>query len=282
MKTIALFVNTTKDDALKIATEICAFLHEKGLTVVAEDNIAYAINASFLSKINIHHIDCCISLGGDGTILRLVHRLPNLSAPLLGINLGSLGFLADIPSDRIFPSLEDLLAGHYTVEERIMMEGRKNEQQVCFAINEIVFHRAQNPCLIDLEIHADGKYINTFAADGIIIATPGGSTAYSLASGGPIVTPELEAFIITPICPHTISNRPIVLKPKKEITVTFLNPYHPIEISCDGISSFTLDTHEIFTISLAARRFNLIKLSHYDYFHTLREKLHWQGKLKNR
>lgn len=282
MNTIALFVNTTKEGSLKIASDISVFLRKKGVNVVTEDSISLEIGATPLSKINVHQIDCIVSLGGDGTILRLIHRHPTMTAPLLGVNFGSLGFLADIPSDHIFPSLEALLEGHYTIQERIMMEGKKNGERVCFAINEIAFHRAQNPCLIDLEIHADGKYINTFSADGVIIATPSGSTAYSLASGGPIVTPELEAFIITPICPHTISNRPIVLQPKGEITVTYLNDYHPIEISYDGISTLTLATHEIFNISMASKRFNLIKLSQYDYFHTLREKLNWRGKLKTR
>lgn len=122
--------------------------------------------------------------------------------------------------------------------------------------------------------------MNTFSADGIILSTPNGSTAYSLAAGGPIVTPEIEAFVLTPICPHTISNRPIVLMPKKEITIKYLSPVAPVEITYDGITSFNLSTNEIFTIKPSTRTFKLVMLEKHDYFSTLREKLGWQGKLK--
>jgi NAD+ kinase len=278
---IALFPNEMKNHSLKIATEVCQFLKNKGVNVVAEDRLATIIGAKSFFEADINQIDFRISLGGDGTILRLVHRHPNLQAPLLGINLGSLGFLADIPLNDIFPSLQDLVDGHYTIQKRMMMEGLTSQGNSCFAVNEVVVHRAQNPCLIDLAIYVDGKYVNTFSADGIIISTPSGSTAYSLAAGGPILTPELDAFVITPICPHTISNRPIVLMPKREIQVKYLSAYLPVEISYDGISSFTLATQETFTVIVSQRRFQLVALMRYDYFFTLREKLGWQGKLKS-
>lgn len=278
---IALFPNEIKHDSLKIATEVCQFLKDKGVQVVAEERLASIIGARSLSEVDAHEIDFRISLGGDGTILRLIHRHPNLQAPLLGINLGSLGFLADIPLNDIFPSLQDLCDGHYFIQKRMMMEGSTSKGDTCFAANEIVIHRAQNPCLVDLAIYVDGRYVNTFSADGIILSTPSGSTAYSLAAGGPILTPELDAFIITPICPHTISNRPIVLMPKHEIQVKYLSSYLPVEISYDGISSFTLATQETFTAFASQQRFQLVSLVRHDYFFTLREKLGWQGKLKN-
>ena len=255
---IALFPNEMKQHSLQIATEVCQFLKAKGVKVVAEDRIAVIIGAHPLSEIDIHQIDFRISLGGDGTILRLVHRHPTLQAPLLGINLGSLGFLADIPFDDIFPSLQDLFEGQYTIQKRMMMEGINIQRESCFAVNEVVIHRAQNPCLIDLAIYVDGRYVNTFSADGIILSTPSGSTAYSLAAGGPILTPELDAFIITPICPHTISNRPIVLMPQQEIQVKYLSDYQPVEISYDGISSFSLSTQETFTAFISKQRFQLV------------------------
>ncbi len=278
---IALFPNEMKPRSLTIATEVCQFLKTKGVDVVAEDRVASLIDARSLIEIDINQIDFRISLGGDGTILRLIHRHPHLQAPLLGINLGSLGFLADIPLDDIFPSLQDLVDGHYTIQKRMMMEGFTSKGNSCFAVNEVVVHRAQNPCLIDLAIYVDSRYVNTFSADGIIISTPSGSTAYSLAAGGPILTPELDAFVITPICPHTISNRPIVLMPKREIQIKYLSAYLPVEISYDGISSFTLATQETFNVLVSQRRFQLVTLMRHDYFFTLREKLGWQGKLKN-
>lgn len=278
---IALFPNEMKSRTLEIATEVCQFLKDKKVAVAAEDRLAAMIGAQSLSKIDLQTIDFRISLGGDGTILRLVHRHPTLQAPLLGINLGSLGFLADIPLHDIYPSLEDLLQEYYTVQKRMMMEGYTSKGDSCFAVNEVVVHRAQNPCLIDLAIYVDGRYLNTFSADGIILSTPSGSTAYSLAAGGPILAPELDAFIITPICPHTISNRPIVLMPKEKIEIKYLSSHLPVEISYDGISSFTLATQETFTAFVSKQRFQLVSLARHDYFFTLREKLGWQGRLKS-
>lgn len=278
---IALFPNEIKHRSLKVATEVCQFLKNKGVEVVAEDRLAAIIGAKDLVEDDINQIDFRISLGGDGTILRLVHRHPNLQAPLLGINLGSLGFLADIPLDDIFPSLEDLFDGRYTVQKRMMMEGSTSHGDTCFAVNEIVLHRAQNPGLVGLAIYVDDQYVNTFSADGIILSTPSGSTAYSLAAGGPILTPELNAFIITPICPHTISNRPIVLMPQNQIKVEYLSDRLPVEITYDGISSFTLAKHETFTVTVSQKHFQLVHLARHDYFFTLREKLGWHGNLKN-
>src|SRR4029079_10073793 len=121
-----------------------------------------------------------------------------------------------------------------------MMEGVLESGKKLLAVNEFVFHRGHVPSLIELAVTIDGDYLNTFSADGIILSTPSGSTAYSLAAGGPILTPELEDFVLTPICPHTISNRPIVLMPQKHIQVKYLSPYLPVEVTYDGISTFTL------------------------------------------
>lgn len=278
---IALFPNEIKHHSLKVAAEVCQFLKHKGVEVVAEDRLASTIGARDLVKGDMDQIDFRISFGGDGTILRLIHRHPNLEAPLVGINLGSLGFLADIPLDDIFPSLEDLFEGRYTIQKRMMMEGSTLQGDSCFAVNEIVLHRAQNPGLVGLAIYVDDQYVNTFSADGIILSTPSGSTAYSLAAGGPILTPELNAFIITPICPHTISNRPIVLMPQHHIKVKYLSDRLPVEITYDGISTFSLAKQETFTVTVSQKHFQLVHLARHDYFFTLREKLGWHGNLKS-
>ncbi|MCB1119385.1 MAG: NAD(+)/NADH kinase, partial [Chlamydiia bacterium] len=225
--------------------------------------------------------DFMISLGGDGTILRLVHTYPDVKAPIIAINLGSLGFIADIPITEIYPSLQQILEGEYRVQERLMMAGGTVEEKIrCFAVNEMVVHRAKNPCLVDLAIHVDGQYLNTFSADGIIISTPSGSTAYSLAAGGPILDPELRAVVITPISPHTISNRPIVLMPKEEIQIQYISDNDPVEVAFDGYSRFMISTGEVFHIGISNRTFRLVHLKRHDYFSTLRTKLGWTGKLK--
>jgi NAD+ kinase len=277
---IALFPNTIKSNAKKIAIAIREFLSARGVTVVMEDDEAQELGAIPLKTVDPKEIKFMISLGGDGTILRLVHRHPEIQAPLLGINLGSLGFMADIPVNDIYTSLQDLLNGNYRLSSRLVMDGESPAQDNFFAVNEMVIHRSQNPCLVDLAVYVDGSYLNTFSADGLIIATPSGSTAYSLASGGPIVSPELEAFVITPISPHTISNRPIVLMPEKDIQIQYISDHAPVDVICDGFSKFLLASGEVFKLRRSARRFVLVSMPYHDYFSTLRSKLGWTGKLK--
>ena len=277
---IALISNQLKSQSSSLAQSIRKFLREKNVTVAVEDDLAREFDAIPLSSVDPKTVDFTISLGGDGTILRLVHRHPELNAPILGINLGGLGFMADIPSNDIYTSLQDLLNGNFRLSKRIVMAGQTADGQNCFAVNELVIHRAQNPCLIDLGITVDGIYLNTFSADGIIISTPSGSTAYSMAAGGPILTPDLKAFVITPICPHTVSNRPIVLMPEKEIQVQYLSDHLPVEITYDGFPKFAMSSGEVFKISVAERHFTLVNMPYHDYFSTLRTKLGWTGKLK--
>lgn len=277
---IALFVHITKNHSKPIAIGIREFLTDHKVQVVAEDDIAHHIGADPLSSVDPSKVDFIISLGGDGTILRALHLHPQIDAPILGINLGSLGFMADITIEEIYPSLESLLEGKFTVQERLMMEAETLKHETCFAINEVVIHRAHNPSIIDLAIYVDGHYLNTFSADGVIVATPNGSTAYSLAAGGPILTPELNALVLTPISPHTISNRPIVLLPKEELQVRYLSEYESAEITYDGHSHYKMHRGEVLRVRCAKRKFKLINMHHYDYYATLRTKLNWTGKLK--
>lgn len=277
---IALFPNTRKKKSKSLALGIREFLTSRDVEVVVEDDEAEEIGASPLSSVKFDKIDFAITMGGDGTILRLVHQYPDLLAPIVGINLGHLGFMADIPVADLYPSLQDLLDGAYKVEERVMMEGVTATGDRCFAVNEMAIHRAVNPSLIGLSIHIDNVYLNTFEADGVIIATPSGSTAYSLAAGGPILTPELDALVLTPISPHTISNRPIVIDPNSEILIQYLSDLLPVEIAFDGISRHEMKTGEVFRISRAKRAFRLVSLKRRDYFSTLRTKLGWAGKLR--
>jgi len=282
MLNIALFPNFSKEKAKKYACDISQFLQQKNVHVFAENAIADLIEVKRLSEIDPTSIDFMITLGGDGTILRAIYNHPQIDAPLMAINLGGLGFMADIPQDEIHSSLNQLLNGNYTVKNRIMMEGFSESNGRCLAVNEIVLHRASSPGLIDLSIHIDGIYLNTFSADGVIISTPSGSTAYSLAAGGPILTPEINAFVLTPICPHTISNRPIVLMPQESLKIQYLlrkntSPQTDIEIHCDGHQSFKLAPLETYSIAPSKRFFKLVSLPHHNYFLTLREKLGWRG-----
>ncbi|KAF3362049.1 NAD kinase [Chlamydiales bacterium STE3] len=275
---VALFPNLTKTHTIKVALEIVDFFHSRGVQVVTEDEKAEELSLQPLSKVDPNDIKFLISLGGDGTILRIVHRNPELNAPLIGINMGGLGFMADVPLDTLYPSLEALLAGHYTWQDRLVIQGQI-ANETSFAINDIVIHRGKNPSLIDLLIHIDGCYLNTFSADGLIISTPNGSTAYSLAAGGPILTPDLDAIVITPISPHTISNRPIVIKADKEIQIQLVSFQEAVDVNYDGIVHQHLLKDDILRINPSDRKFRLIGLEKH-FFATLRSKLGWSGKLK--
>ncbi len=275
---ILLFANIQKRDFFEITCQVRDFLRTKKIELVARDEYAKELDIAPLSSVKPQEIDCVISLGGDGTILRFVHHFPEIEAPILAINLGHLGFMADVLLNDLYPSLEEFLRGEYRIEERMMIEGGMNAEK-CFAVNEMVAHRAHNPTLVDLSIHVDGNYLNTFSADGIIIATPNGSTAYSLAAGGPILTPELQAFVLTPICPHTISNRPIVFMPQKGIEIHCLRASEPVEVSFDGTSRFSMKSGDIFRIQKSTRKFKLVHLLHTNHFTTLRTKLGWAGQV---
>lgn len=277
---IALFPNTNRRQSKNLAIGIQEFLSNHHVTVVAEEEEAQLIGAKPLSSVNPKEINFLISMGGDGTILRLAHKYDSWNVPILGINLGHLGFMADVPIADIYPSLQDLLHGAYKIHERVMIQGESLRGDRCFAVNDIVIHRGKNPSLVELAIHIDGIYLNTFEADGIIIATPNGSTAYSLAAGGPIVGPDLEALALTPISPHTISNRPIVLSSNHEIQIQYLSEYDPVEIRADGITHHELQTGDVFRITRCAKNFKLVSLLRHDYYSTLRTKLGWSGKLR--
>lgn len=276
---IALFPNEKKEHSFDLSIKIREFLEKQGVIVVAEEEKAEKIGAKPLSSIGTQKIDFLIAMGGDGTLLRITHTFNHLDAPILGINLGHLGFMADVPATDIFPSLKDLLQGKYTIENRLTLEAHARGQQLK-AVNDIVIHRAHNYSLIELSIEVDGVYINTFVADGVVIATPNGSTAYSLAAGGPILSPTLDAVVITPICPHTISNRPIVLTADRTIQIKYLSPYDSIDVRADGLAAMPLAFQESVTVKRAKKTFKLVNLHRHEYFSTLRSKLGWSGKLK--
>jgi NAD+ kinase len=278
---IALFFNPLHKQAKQLALGIREFLSSHHVQVTTIDAEAKEIGALALSTVEPSAIQFIVSLGGDGTILTTLHDYPHIDAPILGINTGHLGFMADVQVADVYPSLQDLIAGAYTVEERLILEGSSDlKNTTSFAVNDFVVHRSPNPSMIEIGIHVNGLYLNTFEADGLIIATPNGSTAYSLAAGGPIVSPSLEAVVITPISPHTISNRPIVLTSDKEIQIQYLSDYPPVEVRADGLPPFPLATGESFRIRRSRRKFKLVSLLRQDYFSTLRTKLGWAGKLR--
>ena len=278
----ALFANETKGQALDVLKAISHYLAELGDEVVLEQG---GFGSSFDLK-SVHKIlsgcDFVVCIGGDGSILNLVHRIGLPHPPIIGVNLGSLGFLADIPAHDILGGFEAIHRGAYHVFDRLVIEGGVPKSFHHFAVNEIAVHRGTEPHLVDLAIHVDGQFVNTFSADGVIISTPSGSTAYSLAAGGPIVMPTLPALILTPICPHTISNRPIVFMPKESLSVELWHGAKSVDVAFDGQPTERLSTGEALKISISPSTFKLVTLSTSDFFTTLRTKLGWTGSLRRK
>lgn len=277
---VALFTNASKKQAPPIALEIYRYLKSEGAEVVMSEDCMCIPEAKPLSSVPASSIDFVICLGGDGTILRAIQQSPEVRAPVMAINLGSLGFMADIPVDGVQTSLEHLIKGEFSIHERVMMEATVNGKHNCLAVNDITVHRGPTPSLVELSVFVDDHYLNSFTADGIIIATPSGSTAYSLSAGGPIVAPTVDALVLTPICPHTLSNRPIVLKPKDKIRICNPDTQDALPVDYDGFSDFQLEPGQNMDITISEKRFSLIKMPEHDYFATLRSKLGWSGKFK--
>ncbi len=278
--TIAFFPNTQDQKSEKISFAVANFFVKKNISIVVEDGHEKLLGLTSISSSDQTKIKFLITMGGDGTILQIAHKYAHLNASILGINLGSLGFMADIRVNLIEESLEEFLKGKYTIENRMTIDVISQQQNTFFAINECAMHRASNPSLVEISIYVNDLLLNTFEADGMILATPTGSTAYSLAAGGPILSPDLDALVLTPINPHTISNRPFVLSTKESIRLEYVSKKEEIEVLLDGYNRFQLKPGEHILLKRSTKTFNLIKLDSINYFETLRKKLGWTGKLR--
>jgi NAD+ kinase len=277
---VALVAHAEKKISYDIASKIIEFFQKHSTEIVCDDFLAKKFKTKTISSINPNKITCVLILGGDGTIMRYYHNYPQNPIPIVGINLGEVGFMADIPVSELYASLEDILKKKYQIETRIVIEGHEEGKAPILAVNELTFHRAKNNRSIELAVYVDGTYFNTFRGDGLLISTPNGSTAYSLSAGGPLLSPTLDGLVITPICPHTISNRPFVLSTSHEIELQYLNDFeHPIEIIGDGINKTELSYKGIFKVKKSKKEFKLIKLDRYDYYSILRSKMNWLGRM---
>ena len=224
-------------------------------------------------------VDLVISLGGDGTLLTAARALADLSTPLLGINLGRLGFLADVSFDRFETYIDEVVDGRYTVEERFLIQGEffegDNLLSCNIAVNDIILHSYESSSMIEYEISSGGALIHIQRSDGVIVTTPTGSTAYALSGGGPIMHPSLNTLAIVPICPHTLSNRPIVLPADQPIEVRLSQDSQVAKVSYDGHSTARFSNENRVLITRYPRPLSLLHPEDYDYFRVLRAKLYW-------
>ena len=229
--------------------------------------------------------DLLIVFGGDGSILRAVHELSNEEPLILGVNTGHLGFLADIPIFELLPALERiLLKGEYVIESRMRLSSRiikdSKEGENLDALNDLVLTAGPVTHMIETEISVNGNQMGNFRSDGLIIATPTGSTAYSLSAGGPLVIPNMDVMLINPICPHTLSNRPIVVPADSEIEITYLSREDDSKenalVSLDGFPGIELEPESKIQIIKSPYNINMVRPKGANFFNTLRDKLNWE------
>jgi NAD+ kinase len=266
--------------------ELVAWLTERKVLVLLEDATAPLLDGecpgcerasgSELAR----RSDALVVLGGDGTLLRASRMLGVRSPPVLGVNFGSLGFLTEIALRELYPTLERVLAGGYEYDERQLLhaEVQRGGETVAEAdvLNDVVITRAAQSRIVELEVSIDGRFVSSFRADGLIVSTTTGSTAYNLAAGGPILQPSLPAVVLTPICPHTLTHRPLVVSDQVRVEVRVCDTRDvDVHLTFDGQSGQPLTAEETVTITRSARRLRLVHSASRDYFEVLRTKLRW-------
>jgi NAD+ kinase len=223
--------------------------------------------------------DIIVVLGGDGTLLSIARLINDRDVPILGVNLGGLGFLTAITLDELYAVMEDILARRYEVSRRMMLTARVYRQQELITsynvLNDVVINKGALARIIELETTIDHRYLTTFKADGLIISTPTGSTGYSLSAGGPVVYPTLDSIVLAPICPHTLTNRPLLLPPDVTVETVLTSEGGDVFLTLDGQVGFSLQQNDLVTITRATHDIKLIKSPTKDYFEVLRTKLKW-------
>ncbi|MDB2544440.1 NAD(+)/NADH kinase [Woeseiaceae bacterium] len=225
-------------------------------------------------------VDLMIAVGGDGTILRAANLAQSQDIPLLGINRGKLGFLADTPPKEMLTDIAEVIDGNYTTEPRMMLEATISKSDgdsfVNLALNDVVIQRSDTGRMLDFNTSIADQFINSHSGDGLIIATPTGSTAYSLSCGGPIIEPTLDCYVMVPICPHTLGDRPLVLPAEKDIKIQLNQKIdRKAEITIDGRKICEITPQDTIIITKASKKTLLIHPPGYDYYDVLRSKLHW-------
>jgi NAD+ kinase len=262
-------------------TQLVKHLTKADIEVFAANEIALDLPVTRVSEASLAtHADLMIAVGGDGTMLYAGNLSRDAGVPLLGINRGRLGFLADVTPDEMLTSVDHIMNGEYSVESRLMLDAQliKADGSVVSstAFNDTVLKRRETGRMIDFETSVDGQFVNTHSGDGLIVSTPTGSTAYALSCGGPIIEPQLDAVVIVPICPHTLTDRPIVIGANQSIEIRLLERDDTrAEIVVDGHSVGDIRPNDILKISAADTRVRLIHPPGYDYYGILRSKLFW-------
>jgi NAD+ kinase len=282
-KTVGLWGRLTEPSVAEPAKQVVAHLRKRGTKVFAAKQPSGADPLSGIKIVDetdlANHVDVVVAVGGDGTLLHAARHVAQRGVPLLGINRGRLGFLTDISPDHMLEAIDSILAGDYLEERRLMLSAQIADggpQQRLVALNDVVLQKGETGRMIDFVTTVDGSYVNTHRGDGLIVATPTGSTAYALSCGGPIIQPNVDALVMVPICPHTLSDRPLVLKLSSSIEVRVDNGTDAAaHVVCDGEELGPLRSNEVLRIGLADESVTLLHPRDYNYYELLRSKLNW-------
>ena len=280
MRKIGIIAKGNKPEAIQVVKELVGWLKDRKVESFVDAAIAKAVSHPALDKQDMPGaVEMVVVLGGDGTLLAAARALQKKQVPILGVNLGGLGFLTEITLAELYPMLEAILRGEYKTDERMLLEARvwRKEKVVDTfqVLNDVVINKGALARIIELETSVDQAYLTTFRSDGLVISTPTGSTGYSLSAGGPIVYPSLQSIIITPICPHTMTNRPIIVPKEATINVTLCSADQEVFLTLDGQVGFKMELRDRVEIKKGEGFVKLIKSPSRSYFEVLRQKLMW-------
>ena len=278
---VSFVVNLGRAEALTLVAELAALLSSRGVAVRCEEQVGRALGLAWEPSVELAQTDLCVVLGGDGTLLHAAYMLGGRPAPVLGINLGSLGFLTEVPRSDVLMMLDRVLAGDFKVEPRMKLKVHLHRgagaQKILDAevLNDVVIAKGALARIADMECSIDGLAVTTYKADGIVVSTPTGSTGYSLSANGPIVYPTMNAVIVTPICPHTLTQRPIVVPDDREISLRLISENAEMYLTLDGQTGLPMLPGDRVQIMQSQNRLMLIKNPGLDFFSILRAKLRW-------
>jgi len=287
IKRIGVVVKPHQPDALETLCRLTEWLDERGIKLVGgpeiereqiEHQTGCAVEVLEPEKL-AQDVDLMLVLGGDGTMIATARTVSDKEVPVIGVNYGGLGYLAEFRIEELFTALQSILEGHYQVERRVMLavELRRGEELVTRnrVLNDVVMNKSALARIIEIEAHLNDQFVNSFRADGLIVATPTGSTAYNLSAGGPVIYPSMNAVVITPICPFTLSNRPIVVPDDSKIEVRLMTEKEDVALTLDGQVGFPLQAGDRVVIRKSNTTFNLVQPANRNYFDVLRDKLRW-------
>ncbi|MCD6150363.1 MAG: NAD(+)/NADH kinase [Deltaproteobacteria bacterium] len=281
MQTIGIIIKHNNTKALEVGIKLESWLRKRGIRTVFSKELAHAIPGSqAMEKLEIPQVaDVIVVLGGDGTLLSVARLVDSHDVPILGVNLGSLGFLTAISLDELYTMMADILENRFKVSKRMMLAARVYRRQEIITtysvLNDLVINKGALARIIELETTIDQGYLTTFKADGLIISTPTGSTGYSLSAGGPIVYPTLDSIIVSPICPHMLTNRPLLIPPEARIETVLASEGGDVSLTLDGQIGFALQQYDRISVTRADHYIKLITSPTKTYFEVLRTKLKW-------